>query len=145
MTHPTEFELLAGRRRQRKLHLFTNARLNWVGWSALVAASLVSGAFGALVAALLDVPPWVGAALGLPLVVIGLLVADRRRTWLGSIQFGWTESLAEVQTAADTVRSRGVEAAVDEGDCPSLTFRRRDQRTVAAVLGLPTGRYPWQG
>jgi hypothetical protein len=144
MTHPTEFELLAGRRRQRKLHLFTNARLNWVGWSALVAASLVSGALGALVAALLDVPPWVGVALGLPLVVIVLLVADRRRTWLGSIQFGWTESLSEVETAAGILRSQGVEAAVNEGDCPSLTFRRRDQRAVAAALGLPSGRYPWQ-
>jgi hypothetical protein len=29
-------------------------------------------------------------------------------------------------------------------DSPSLTFRRRDQRVVAEVLGLPTGRFPWQ-
>jgi hypothetical protein len=28
-------------------------------------------------------------------------------------------------------------------DSPSLTFRRRDQRVVAEVLGLP-GRFPWQ-
>lgn len=141
---PNEFELLAGRRRHGKRHLLNNARLNWAGWSALLAASLVSGALGALAAVLLGVPPWVGAAVGLPLVVGVLRVIDRRRTRRGSIQFGWTESLAEVVAAAEDLRQEGVEADVNEDYCPSLTFRRRDQRAVAAVLGLPPGRYPWQ-
>jgi len=68
---PTEFELLAQRRRLGRRHLFANARLKGAGWSALVAASV---------------------------------------------------------------------ACVT----PSLTFLRRDRRAVAAVLGLPPGRYPWQ-
>ena len=139
-----DFELLAGRRRHGTRHLFDNARLNWVGWSALSAASLVCGALGVLAAVLLGVPPWVGAAVGLPLVVVVLLVIDRRRTWRGSIQFGWTESLAEVEAAAVALREKGVEADVNEDFTPSLTFRRRDQRAAAAVLGLPPGRYPWQ-
>ena len=141
---PAEFELLAGRRRRGKWRVFNNARLNWVGWSALLAASLVSEVLGALAAVLLGVPPWVGAAVGLPLVVVVLLVTDRRRTWSGSIQFGWTESLAEVAAAAEALRQQGVEADVNEDCCRSLTFRRRDQRAVAAVLGLPPGRYPWR-
>ena len=141
---PTEFELLAGRRRHGKRHLFNNARLNRAGWSALLAASLVSGALGALAVVLLGVPPWVGAAVCLPLVAVVLLVIDRRRTWRGSTQFGWTERLAEVVAAAEDLRQEGVEAHVNEDYCPSLTFRRRDQRAVAAVLGLPPGRYPWQ-
>lgn len=141
---PADFELLAGRRRHGKWHLFNNARLNWVGWSAFLAASLLSGVLGALAAELLGVPPWVGAAVGLSLVVVVLLVVDRRRTWRGSIQFGWMESLAEVVAAAEALRQRGVEADVNEDFCPSLTFRRRDQRAVAAALGLPPGRYPWQ-
>jgi hypothetical protein len=141
---PTEFELLAGHRRHGMRHIFTNARLNWAGWSALSAASLVSGALGALVAVLLGVPSWMGAAVGLPLVLFALLVIDRRRTRRGSIRFGWTESLAEVVEAEETLRLQGVEVEVNEDDCPSLTFRRRDQRAVASVLGLPSGRYPWQ-
>jgi hypothetical protein len=141
---PTEFQLLAGRRRDGTRHLFNNARLNGTGWSALLAASLVSGALGVLVAVLLGVPPWIGAAVGLPLVLFVLLVVDRRRTWRSSIRFGWTGSLAEVVTAAETLRLQGVEVDVNEDYCPSLTFRRRDQRAVASVLGLPSGRYPWQ-
>ena len=111
---PIEFELLSGHRRHGTQHLFNNARLNWAGWSALLAASLVSGALGALVAVLLGVPPWVGAAVGLPLVLFVLLVIDRRRTWRGSIWFGWTESPAEVVAAAEALRQQGVEADVNE-------------------------------
>jgi hypothetical protein len=141
---PTEFELLAGRRRHGTRHLFNNARLNWAGWSALLATSLLCGALGALAGVLLGVPPWVGAAVGLPLVVVVLLAIDRRRTWRGSIRFEWTESLSEVVAAVEELQRQGVEADVNGDSTPSLNFRRRDQRAVAAVLDLPPGRYPWQ-
>lgn len=143
MSFSTEFVLTAGRRR-RRWHLFNNARLNWVGWTALLGASLVSAALGALVASTVGAPPWLGAAVGLPLVLLVLVATDRRRTWRGSCQFGWTESLAEVAAAAETLRQQGVEVTVHEGDYPSLTFRRRDRRAVAAALGFTPGHSPWQ-
>jgi hypothetical protein len=143
MSPSTEFELTAGRRR-RRLRLFNNARLNWVGWTALLASSLVSAALGALVASAVGAPRCLGAAVGLPLVLLVLVAMDRRRTWRGSCQFGWTESLAEVIAAAETLRQQDVEVTVNEDDYPSLTFRRRDQRAVAAALGFPPGYYPWQ-
>jgi hypothetical protein len=48
-----------------------------------------------------------------------------------------------VEAAAEELRRRDVEVGVQR-DSPSLTFRRRDQRVVAEVLGLPPGRFPWQ-
>jgi hypothetical protein len=71
------------------------------------------------------------------------VVLDRRRTWLRPIGFGWTEELAEVEAVGQELSRRGLEVSVQE-DPPRLTFRRRDQRVVAEVLGLPPGRYPWQ-
>jgi len=138
----SEFELTQGRPR-RRWHLFQNARLNWVGWAALTAASLVSAALGAVIATRAGGKAWIGAVVGLPLVVLVLLSLDRRRTRLSHVGFGWTEDVAEVEAAADELRRRGVEVSVQR-DSPSLTFRRRDQRVVAEVLGLPTGRFPWQ-
>jgi hypothetical protein len=138
----SEFELTLGRPRRRR-HLFHSARLNAVGWAALTAASVVSAALGAALATLAGVTPWIGAVVGLPLVVLVLLALDRRRTRLGHVGFGWTDDVAEVEAVADELRRRGVEVGVDR-DAPSLTFRRRDQRVVAEVLGLPTDRAPWE-
>jgi hypothetical protein len=138
----SEFELTRGRRR-RRWHLFQNARLNRVGWAALTAASLVSAALGAVLATQAGGPWWIGAVVGLPLVVLVLLALDRRRTRLSHVGFGWTEEVAEVEAAAEELRRRGVDVSVQR-DPPFLTFRRRDQRVVAEVLGLPTGPFPWQ-
>jgi len=142
MTPSTPFALAEGPRRRRR-HLFQNARLNAVGWAALVAASLASAALGAAVAALAGLPWWVGAIIGLPIVLVVLLVLDRRRTIRRTISFGWTEDLAEVESVAGAVRARGVEVTV-EPDGPSLVFRRRDERVVAEALGLPRNRPPWR-
>jgi hypothetical protein len=138
----SEAELARGRPRRHR-HLFHNARLNAVGWAALIAASLASAALGAAAATLVGRTAGVGAAVGLPLVVLVLVVLDRRRTWLRPIGFGWTEELAEVEAVGQELSRRGLEVSVQE-DPPRLTFRRRDQRVVAEVLGLPPGRYPWQ-
>jgi hypothetical protein len=138
----SEAELTPGRPR-RRWHLFRNARLNWVGWTALACASLGSAALGVAVSAQAGWSPWIGAVIGLPLVTLVLLVLDRRRTWLGVVGFGWTDQLAEVEAVAEELGRRGVDVSVQEAS-PSLTFRRRDQRVVAEVLGLPPGRYPWQ-
>ena len=64
----------------RRRHLFRTARLNAVGWTALVAASLASAAVGAVLALLTGAPWWIGALVGLPLVLVVLLVLDRRRS-----------------------------------------------------------------
>jgi len=138
----SEAELTPGRTR-RRWHLFQNARLNWVGSTALTVASLGSAALGFLMAAQAGWTPWIGAVFGLPLVTLALLLLDRRRTWLGSVGFGWTDEFAEVEAVAEELGRRGVEVSVHEA-FPSLTFRRRDQRVVAEVLGLPPGRYPWK-
>jgi hypothetical protein len=141
MTPSSPSALAQGPRRRRR-HLFQNARLNGVGRAALVAASLASAALGAAVAALAGLPWWVGAILGLPIVLVVLVALDRRRTSRRTISFGWTEDLAEVESVARAVRARGVEVTV-EPDGPSLVFRRRDERVVAGVLGLPRNRPPW--
>lgn len=138
----SEFELTQ-RPPRRRWHVFQNARLNWVGWAALTAASLVSAALGAVIASRVGGALWIGAVVGLPLVLLALLVLDRRRTRLSHVGFGWTEDVAEVEAAAEELTRRGVEVGVQR-DSPSLTFRRRDQRVVAEVLGLPPGRFPWQ-
>jgi len=137
----SKFELTQGRPR-RRWHLFQNARLNWVGWASLSAASLLPAALGAVIATRVGGPSWLSAVVGLPLVVLVLLVLDRRRTRLSHVGFGWTEDVAEVEAAAEELRRRGVEVGVQQ-DSPALTFRRRDQRVVAEVLGLPTTRFLW--
>jgi len=107
---------------------------------------LFAGAIGAVAASVVGLAPWAGVVPGLPLVLLVLVVLDRRRTWLGSVGFGWTDDLTEVDSVAEELRRRGVEVRVQAGeeDGPSLTFRRRDQRVVAEVLGLPSGRFPWR-
>jgi hypothetical protein len=136
----SEFELRPGPPVGRR-HLFQNARLNAVGWAALAGASLVSAAVGAVLAAWAGAPAWIGAAVGLPLVLLVLVALDRRRSRLGHVGFGWTDDVAEVEAAADELRRRGVEVSVRR-DPPSLTFRRRDQRVVSEVLGLPEHPLP---
>jgi hypothetical protein len=137
-----EFELTQARPR-RRWHLFQNARLNVAGWAALVAASLASAAVGAGLATLTGGTWWIGAILGFPVVVLVLLALDRRRTRLSHVGFGWTKDVVQVKEAAEQLRARGVEVTVQQ-DPPALSFRRRDQRVVAEVLGLPPGRLPWQ-
>jgi GNAT superfamily N-acetyltransferase len=80
MTSPVPFALAEGPPRRRP-HLFRTARLNAVGWTALVAASLASAAVGAAVALLAGISWWIGAVVGLPVVLVVLLVLDRRRAW----------------------------------------------------------------
>ena len=130
---------------RRRRHLFQNTRLNWAGWTALTSASLVTAVLGVAVAAKVGWPAWIGVVVGLSVVTLILLVLDRRRTWLSSVGYGWTDQLAEVEAVAEELGRRDIEVAVRPHETsPSLTFRRRDQRIVAEVLGLPSGRYPWQ-
>lgn len=136
----SERVLTQGRPR-RRWHLFRTARLNGVGRAALVAASLVPAALGAVTAKLAGGQAWIGACVGLPLVVLVLLVLDRRRSRLSLVGFGWTDDLAEVEAAAEELRRRGVEV-LTQRDPPSLTIRRRDKRMLVEVLGLTSGRLP---
>ena len=78
MTSPVPFALAEGRPRRRR-HLFRTARLNAAGWTALVGASLASAAVGAALALLAGLSWWIGALVGLPLVLVVLLLLDRRR------------------------------------------------------------------
>jgi len=88
-------------------------------------------------------PGWLGIVdrFGLPLVILVLLMLDRRRPRLRPVGFGWTDEIAEVAAVAEDRRRRGVEVSVQQ-ESPFVTFRRRDQRVFAEVLGLPPGRYP---
>ena len=140
-----EFELTRGRPRRRWL-LFQNARLNVVGWAALVAASLASAAACAGLATLAGGRWWIGAILGFPVVVLVLLALDRRRTRRSHVGFGWTDDVVQVEEAAElasgadvaVIVARSYEAEGD--DRPHMTLPSGQQAVVKAVLatGTPT-------
>ena len=151
--------------RIRRHHWLRTARLNAVGWTALLGLCLVAAAVGVAIAWAVAVPSWWGAALAvLPLGAVVLL--DRRRWAAMETSFGWGGSVAEVADIAAQLANQGVttqvhaepptggwhEPAYDRrgpewppaGGLPlttaSLGYRNRDAKTVAGTLranGLP--------
>lgn len=152
-------------RRDRRHYWLRTARLNSVGWTALLGLCLAAAAVGVAAARAMAVPNWWGASLAaLPLGAV--MLVDRRR-WAGmEISFGWGGSEAEVAHIAGELSDQGVIAQVHteapaEGwpepasgrggpeepqaggpalSTASLSYRSRDAKAVAAILrahGLP--------
>lgn len=87
------------------------ARLNVVGWSALIGVCLLAAAAGLAVSAATRVPLLFGAAFGVaPFLVVALL--DRRRWSRMQTSFGWGGSVEEVAQLAAELAARGVQARV---------------------------------
>ena len=134
MEPAVEFAMLQHGRRRR--HLFRTVQLNALGWTAVAVVSVPASLVLAGIASALGWPAWVGALLGLPTVLVGLVALDRRRDRRAYVSFGWTEDEAVVLAAAGQLAHRGVPVTVEE-DPPGLRFRRRDERLVRKMLGLP--------
>ena len=82
--------------------------------------------------------PWpVTAASGAALALAGVVAFDRRR-WAGMVtSFSWTDDLAEVRSAVDALRQRGVpvEMFLDPEDGrPRLSCRNRDAKRVQSLI-----------
>ncbi len=156
--------------RRRHHHWLRTARLNAVGWAALLGACLVAAAVGVAAAGFIAIPRGWGAVLGmLPLGALVLL--DRRRWAAMEAHFGWGASEADVARIASELANQGVLTTIhtaatadawgEPGDgwgrpnepltsdetvtTASLSYRNRDAQAVAATLrahGIPFPEFP---
>ena len=141
-----------GCRRRRRRSWLRTARLNVVGWSALVGACLVAAALGLVSVTALGWPRSLGAACAV-IPVAGVVFADRRRWARMETGFGWGGSMEEVTRIADELEAEGVHARVspeavgsawdDRADSPPdraagetafLEYRNRDAEVVMRKL-----------
>ena len=123
--------------------MFRTARLNIVGWAAVLGSCLAAAGLGFAAGRLSGLPIAVTApaAALLPLV---LLVAADRRKWRAMLAgYGWGGTEAEVSAVAAELLRRGVVANVEiwgEDESVSLQYRNADAGVVATVLaelGIP--------
>ena len=123
--------------------MFRTARLNIVGWAAVLGSCLAAAGLGFAAGRLSGLPIAVTApaAALLPLV---LLVAADRRKWRAMLAgYGWGGTEAEVSAVAAALLRRGVVANVEiwgEDESASLQYRNADADVVATVLaeyGIP--------
>jgi hypothetical protein len=111
------------------------ARLNAVGYAALVGACLVAGAVTAVLLQATGWPMPVRAALGPVLVVLALVVADRRKWARMETGFSFTDDVATMRAVAGRLVAQGVPVTFDVEDAaPKLRYRNGDARRVHATL-----------
>ena len=99
------------RRRGRRRAWLRTARLNVVGWSALLGACLVVAALGVATVTALGWPRAVGAA-GAVIPVAAVVLADRIRWAQMETSVGWGGSVDEVARIADELAAEGMYARV---------------------------------
>jgi hypothetical protein len=109
------------RRRGRRRSWLRTARLNVVGWSALLGACLVVAALGIATTTALAWPRALGAA-GAVIPVAAVIFADRRRWARMETSVDWGGSVEEVARIADELESEGVHARV-RPDAPGSPWR----------------------
>jgi len=125
--------------------MFRTARLNIVGWAAVLGSCLAAAGLGFALGRLSGLPIAVTAPAA-ALLPLALLVAADRRKWRAMLTgYGWGGTEAEVSAAAAELLRRGVVANVEiwregEDESVSLQYRNADARVVATVLaelGIP--------
>jgi hypothetical protein len=125
--------------------MFRTARLNIVGWAAVVGSCLAAAGLGFALGRLSGLPIAVTAPAA-ALLALALLVAADRRKWRAMLTgYGWGGTEAEVAAVAAELLRRGVVASVEiwregEDDSVSLQYRNVDAGVVATVLaeqGIP--------
>lgn len=125
------------RRRGGRRSWLRTARLNVVGWSALLGACLVVAALGIATTTALGWPRALGAA-GAVIPVVAVVFADRRRWARMETSVDWGGSVEEVARIADELAAEEVHARV-RPDVPGPPWRVRadpfhdkaEARTVA--------------
>ena len=123
--------------------MFRTARLNIVGWAAVLGSCLAAAGLGFAAGRLSGLPIAVTAPAA-ALLPLALLVAADRRKWRAMLAgYGWGGTEAEVSAVAAALLRRGVVANVEiwgEDESASLQYRNADADVVATVLaeyGIP--------
>jgi hypothetical protein len=88
------------------------------------------------------VPAWVAAPAASAAVLVGLVVADRRKWGSMATGYAWTQDTAEIERVADLIRRDGVTVRVDtdERGQAKLLYLNRDGRRLRRILrraGIP--------
>ena len=141
-SHAPYMHLRPGKPRRRR-RMFRTAKLNIVGWAAVVGSCLAAAGLGFVTGRLLGLPIAViaPAAALLPLAV--LAAADRRKWRAMLAGYGWGGTEAEVSAVVAELLRRGVVANVaiwGEDESASLQYRNADTKAVETVLaqhGIP--------
>jgi|tagenome__1003787_1003787.scaffolds.fasta_scaffold20381940_2 hypothetical protein len=118
----------------RAWSVLRTARLNAVGYAALMGACLVAGAVTAVLLQGTGWPMPLRAALGPVLVVLALVVADRRKWARMETSFSFTDDVATMRAVADRLLAQGLPIRVRDEWGPSMVYRNGDARRVHAAL-----------
>ena len=131
-TGPTA-PLAPGHRRPRPV--LRTARLNAVGYAALAGACLVAGFVSGLAMVPTAWPLLLRVVVGPVVVLVSLVIADRRKWGRMETGFSFTDDVATVRAVADRLTARGLPVTLDEErGGPSLRYRNRDAKQVHAAL-----------
>jgi hypothetical protein len=128
-------EQYLSRRRPPRPSLLRTAQLNRVGSAALAGVCLLAGVLTAPALGRTGWPPPVRAAVGPVVVVLGLVLADRRKWGRTETGFSFTDEAADVHRVGDQLVARGLPVRVEERErSPRLRYRNKDARRVHAAL-----------
>ncbi len=123
------------RNHRRPLSFLRTARLNAVGWAALVAVCALAGLIAIVLLRATGWPLPVRAVLGAAVVVLGLIVVDRRKWGRMETSFSFTDAVATMRAVAERLTARGLPVTLDEeSGGPSLRYRNRDAKQIHAAL-----------
>jgi hypothetical protein len=122
------------RRRRPAPPFLRTAQLNAVGFAALGGVCLAAGVVTALA---LRTTGWSlasSAAVGPLVVLVGLVVADRRKWARMESSFSFTDDAAELRRVGNRLIAQGLPVRVDDDPEPRLRYRNGDARRVYAAL-----------
>lgn len=119
------------------------AQLNLVGWAALLGVCGVATGIGVVAARAISLPGWIGAALGVVLLLGAVVLTDRRKWSAMETSFGWGGSVDEVARIAAELQAQGVTTAVTVYD--SSTYDAIADEGLPEAGGAPEGDSPPEG
>ena len=123
------------RNRRRPPSFLRTAQLNAVGWTALVAVCALAALVAVVLLRATGWPLSVRAVLGASVVVLVLVVADRRKWARMQTGFSFTDDVVTMRAVADRLTAQGLPVTLDEErGGPSLRYRNRDAKQVHAAL-----------
>jgi hypothetical protein len=121
--------------RPRSKSWLRTARLNAVGWGALAVACVIAGLVTDVVLLVTGWPVPLRAGIGPVIVVLGLVVADRRKWARMETTFSFTDDVLAMRAVADELVARGLPVTLDvESWGARLRYRNRDAKRVHAAL-----------
>ena len=123
------------RKHRRPRSFLRTTQLNAVGYAALAGACLVAGFVSGLAPAPAGWPLVLRVVVGPVVVLVALLIADRRKWGRMETGFSFTDDVATMRAVADRLTARGLPVTLDEErGGPSLRYRNRDAKRVHAAL-----------